>query len=521
MEMELVSIVREGLPPGKVLSWDYDETDAGYTWSFEFSHMEFKLYTDHLEQPLMCEVWDKAYTVPRKVIDPLRAAMRSLFFGSSALTQTLDSSYLPVQLERRDLAFLIWQASNRKVKGKRRWAVDGWDVSEVKDWNVILRNPAGLDASTIVDTASNILGQTPQQIHEVIPAMWRVLHIESIMRPDLAERFLGYQKALRRRLEKYTSDQLCDRLPPHSDLSGRVRTTIPHKELIEDLVKPRVTFHGTTLANVSSIIRCGFKLPGNIVDGKVVASPRTGVVYNRGIYSSEQSWYAMSYAKGEHQATPLGEIPSMRLFVCATVMGRTLAQRKTITGGGPNVHGPLVDGYDAHFDGGHEYIAYNEAAMLPCYVIHLDMGSEAAAAALRQAQANSSAFAEAELENIKARNKARADPRMAGIASERYKSPGDVQREKEAKKAAALKWFPYGFGSASGTNFVIEDVGATSDDEEEYGEWQADKHALTAPPGKEFEYVKGEHLMDQYQGARFAPSIKSSQLKKVVPDDDE
>ncbi len=52
-----------------------------------------------------------------------------------------------------------------------------------------------------------------------------------------------------------------------------------------------------------------------------------------------------------------------------------------------------------------------------------------------------------------------------------YKSPGDIQREKEEKKAAATKWFPYGFGTATGTRFVIEEITSVSDDEEEYGDW--------------------------------------------------
>lgn len=35
-----------------------------------------------------------------------------------------------------------------------------------------------------------------------------------------------------------------------------------------------------------------------------------------------------------------------------------------------------------------------------------------------------------------------------------------------------MKWFPYGYGSASGTNFVIEEIGEISDDEEDYSEFQ-------------------------------------------------
>lgn len=51
-------------------------------------------------------------------------------------------------------------------------------------------------------------------------------------------------------------------------------------------------------------------------------------------------------------------------------------------------------------------------------------------------------------------------------------SPWAKQAKKEALKAAASKWFPYGYGPATGSNFVVEDIGEVSDDEEEYGEFQ-------------------------------------------------
>lgn len=58
---------------------------------------------------------------------------------------------------------------------------------------------------------------------------------------------------------------------------------------------------------------------------------------------------------------------------------------------------------------------------------------------------------------------------MAGISS---MAPGDWKRAKEAAMARASKYFPYGFGPKTGGKFVIEDVGAVSDDEEEYGDYQ-------------------------------------------------
>ncbi|KAK3942565.1 hypothetical protein QBC46DRAFT_379887 [Diplogelasinospora grovesii] len=506
--------------------------------------MELRLYTSIFEQPLLCELLDKQHRMPRKVIDPLREEIRNLFFGSVFRSDEGDGSDERQRLLKRcDLAVLILQAlelvsmvggsmphgrntgdGHKTSKGEKK----PWAASEVADWNVLLQNPSGLDASTIVDTAYHVLGRTPQQIHDAIPSQWRV-HIESIMRSDLAARFLNYQAQLREHLQqKVPAQRLRECLSLHSQLEGQVRARIAKKELVDDMITPRVTFHGTRLEHVGSIIRHGFKLPGSRVDRKLVASPRSGIAFRRGIYSSQASWYAMSYASGQSQQTPLGEIPSMRLFVCATVMGRTYRDPRTPFSG--SVHGPLVDGYDSHFDGRFEYIVHDERAMLPCYVVHLDLGSEAAKKALRHAQENPWHFHTTNTSHQK-----KTDPRlMTGAEGERMKSPGDIQREKAARKAAAMKWFPYGFGTATGTNFVIEEVGELSDDEEDYGDWQADKHAFVrrdddTQADEEDMYCddydddgnlvkrKLGAFLDQYQGARFAP-VKRIPEKKVEPD---
>jgi hypothetical protein len=41
--------------------------------------------------------------------------------------------------------------------------------------------------------------------------------------------------------------------------------------------------------------------------------------------------------------------------------------------------------------------------------------------------------------------------------------------------ARASKYFPYGYGPATGSSFVVEDVGEIDDDEEEDGEYQKDR----------------------------------------------
>ncbi|KAK0720108.1 hypothetical protein B0H67DRAFT_575065 [Lasiosphaeris hirsuta] len=527
--MDPEPIVRGGLPL-EVLEWTHSDVESGFLWRFVFSMTELRLYTDIFEQPLLCELHDTYHTISRKVIDPLREALRQHFLHHGS-----EGTDGRVRLKRSELSILILcgletviGAEREQTKrdlatggGKCRGSKNGWNASQVSEWDVLLNHPAGLDPSTIVDTAYNILGRTPEQIHAAIPSSWRVIHIESIMRSDVAQRFLHYQSTLRASLidEQATTNELRRKLPPHSTLEGRVRATLARNEIIDDMVKPCVTFHGTALSNVASIIQHGFKMPGKLVDGNLVASPRSGVAYNRGIYSSQAAFYALSYASGQRQLTPLGEVPSMRLFVCATVMGRTLRPDSVRGADAPAaaaaVHGPLVAGYDAHFDGKFEYIAHHEQAMLPCYVVHLDLGSEEAKRALTRARDNPGFFGAQ-------KGNSGNDPR---IPTEPALGPGDVRREKEAKKAAAMKWFPYGFGGATGTNFVVQEVGAISDDEEEYGDWQDERHGYVRRETRdanvdvgvgESEYYddfdedgnpirkKRGVFLDQYQGARNA-----------------
>ena len=62
-------------------------------------------------------------------------------------------------------------------------------------------------------------------------------------------------------------------------------------------------------------------------------------------------------------------------------MGRTLSPRTRFD---TRIHSRLVEGYDSHFDGAFEYIVFNKAAILPYYVIHLDLGSAVARVAIQE-----------------------------------------------------------------------------------------------------------------------------------------
>ena len=44
------------------------------------------------------------------------------------------------------------------------------------------------------------------------------------------------------------------------------------------------------------------------------------------------------------------------------------------------------------------------------------------------------------------------------------KFPAELEREKAARKAAAMTWIPNGYGSANGTSFIIEEIGEVDED---------------------------------------------------------
>lgn len=495
--------VIEGNTPESVTDWSNHQNNSGsdvFYFSFAELAMQVVLSADH-QTMISSQIIDTYRSFSRKSIDPLREEVRSIMRTAlgddSCHVRTFDMQIAILQMLEAIHEFELARQSSKPEKYEKGYAAD-----EVSDWNEVINNPFGLDISTIQDTAYSILRKTPEELTAGIPKEWRVIHMESVLRHDLVRRFWSYQESLETDLRS-CGTSLRDRIPPHSKLTGQVRAQINHETIIQDMTSPRVTFHGTPLQSVGSIVRHGFKMPGKLVEGKVVASPRSGIVFDRGIYSSQEAFYAISYARGQREMTPVGMLPSMRLFVCATIMGRTYT-------GSDGRHGPLIEGHDSHFDGGFEYIVHNERAMIPCYVIHLDLGSEAAKQALKDVQANPEEFYN--LTKTKKRPEAKST------------APGDIQREKEARKAAALKWFPYGFGPATGTTFVIEEVGEISDDEEEYGDWQADKHGYsnayveknTVWDDEGWEYydengnlVKGKRrLTDQYQHATRAHKNK-------------
>ena len=210
-----------------------------------------------------------------------------------------------------------------------------------------------------------------------------------------------------------------------------------------------------------------------------------------GIYSSPDPMYASAYF--DYQAAPStkisqpSEVPGMRLIICATLMGvplltdRASARRR---------HGVCSPDAHSHVSpGGFEYVVFNSAQIIPVFVVHLDYGAEHARQQFDQIAKDSRAY----FRRRKIQEKAASAPSMP--------DPRDKRRKKEALKAAATRWFPYGYGPAQGTHFLIEDVAEVSDDEENYGEFQGQRLEQKDPKRKKVK-SEGESWFDQYQLVR-------------------
>ncbi len=455
VQEQVVLALIEAHLPSDVLSWNFvgDET-----WLFRFLELDVRIATAASSACFLLpvELVDRNYVLERTFIDPVRTTVRAIVNSDGPrLTTFYELAILILRiLEETNSSLHVWRGDvGLRPSGQ------GWQAGEVKSWEEVLDNPVGVDLSSVAYTAHYILGMTPEEICVDIPAQYRILHVESVLRSDLADRFLTCRAQLRQVLRQRPSSELALSIPH----AKRVKMKT-HEEMVEYLTTPRLTFHGTQRHAVHSIVRFGFTEPGGkIGDSGVKLSVRCGSTYGRGVYSSPSPGFSLAYSGYYATPTKTIEIYSLKLIVCATLMGRTAGVYREDNWRQQSEPMPQADSHVANMN--HEYIVFDEAQIVPCYIVHLDLGSEHARKLLERIPLDPSAWVQQQKKKIHPKLK----PQL--------KFPGDVEREKDAKKTAVLKWFPYGFGAATGTSFVIEEIGEVSDDEENYGEYQDAKTA--------------------------------------------
>ncbi|KAI1270363.1 ADP-ribosylation [Xylariaceae sp. FL1019] len=306
-------------------------------------------------------------------------------------------------------------------------------------------------ATTTNNLAYELLGRTPQEICTMLPPEYRVLHVEEIIRPNLASAFTKRRDQMRANLLTKPYQSLQVFMPPTQRNSRK-------EDIIEHLCRPRTTFHGTQRHFVPSIVRYGFLSPGAPNPSTHTShTVRCGSTYGRGIYSSPSPSFSLSYTDLSCHRTSPSEYFGIKLLVCATLMGRTAQIFRSDDWRSQSHPYPGADSHVGNNE--YEYIVFTPEQIIPVYVIHIDWGAENAKhfATLPDDPAS---YVPPKLN--------KTHPKL--LTHVRW--PADVQREKELALARARKYFPYGFGPATGNRFVIEEIGEVDDDEEVYGDYQ-------------------------------------------------
>ncbi|KAI0848286.1 hypothetical protein F5Y00DRAFT_270249 [Daldinia vernicosa] len=472
-----------------------------------FKYDELCLYiTPGPLYPAASATWElESYELSRESVIELRTQLRQVV-EAAAVTNNISK----------------WNSRGESVYGAFEPTMAVYELANatrgyLKSWRERLpKKPKGRIRSNILpfeekpanpimtssETAYHFLRQTPQEICSQIPSCYRVLHVEEVIRSDLAVRFYKKQTEIRERLSEYSVGTLHGCVPASLHHSKRKEVYLDH------LVKPTMTFHGTQRQLVPSIVRYGFLKPGQKNPGTNEAhGVRCGSTYGRGIYSSPNADFSLSYTGSSCQATKPNEYFGIKLLVCATIMGRSADVYRDDNWRNQSQAYP---GADSHVSNrGLEYIVFDSAQILPIYVIHIDWGHD-----------NHEHFEElpSNPESFVPTNQTRHPKLLQGV-----RWPGDVQREKAAAFARAAKWFPYGYGPSTGSKFVVEEVGEVDEDEEEYGDYQAlrgeeikDKTNLNfwswVKVGEEIDAVEGGGLENEYtKDRRWYYSSKTSE----------
>lgn len=172
------------------------------------------------------------------------------------------------------------------------------------------------------------------------------------------------------------------------------------------------------------------------------------------------------YIDFRNTPTNFSEFGGLKMIACAVITG--IYRHVTREAGWRGQTEPYSGSHYHAANDMMEYIVFNEVEIIPCHVIHPDLGRDAAKF-ITTLSMNTSAYI----------NQYREEQRKEKYAYQNLGlvvlGPGEKKRQKQALLAKAQKYFLYEFGAASGSNFVVEDVGEVSEDEELYGIYQKDR----------------------------------------------
>lgn len=260
----------------------------------------------------------------RKAVDAIRVAVRAYLLEEESMLQETGlhdiAGAVSRVVEEATSHLLIFRLQNPNLVARDVTAGFFHTDSQLFDEERI-NIPEWLH-----DTPLHILGISMKQLYEKVAPLQngkprlQILHCEKVMRADFRSNFHKSQDELRESLSRLSLNRLSQAVPQEC---RRNHGKGAKEEVVNYLVRLRLTFHGTRARFVKSIVRHGFLRPGDKhpKTGEEL-KVRCGNTYGAGIYSSPDPHFALCYSTSDASKMRKDEISGLKLIVCATLMGR-------------------------------------------------------------------------------------------------------------------------------------------------------------------------------------------------------
>ncbi|MCJ1472058.1 hypothetical protein MMC13_000703 [Lambiella insularis] len=465
---DLEDLIISNVPP-EVEQWEVS-LKTGFAFSYPELSLRVQSISQHTGLPLQHSVENQELS--RKMVDPLRVLLRHVANDhGNSVEPSLFASVMVVLRILEETTFYL-RAHRLSPSGGERL-----DALRSR-----YRQP-----DENIDTAYHWLKKTSKEICDDILPDFRIIHVEPVIRSDLSRRFRAMQDSLRNTLSSGNLADLKKHIPAGLR-RARNGKAFQIQDAVEYLTTPQLTFHGTSRQVVGSIVQYGFLKPGDVhpATGKPLGV-RCGSTYGRGIYTSPSPSFSLMYSNRNAKLTTPSVIPGLKLLVCATLMGRVAHMYREDNWREMSLPYPGADSHVANDK--MEYIVFNSAQVLPCYVLHIDWRDNDDPQGFLVRQINA------------ARNN-KPHPKLAPETL----FPGDKERLKQERLAQASKFFAYGFGPVSGKNIVIQEIEEIDDDEEDYGEYQENRVEGESKQASIWNWgeLEGYREFDEYAVARYS-----------------
>ena len=362
-------LVDPHLDQGWVVDWDSAEDG----WTFELKGAI--LYISH-DGHTPVKVVVTSTILSQKRVDLMTQRLCEFIGTSTEYIKSLqDVAVLLVRIVK--YAVRCVKSSQEKHKCTESLLYQkGWNAKKMKSWDSRWDNARGVDLSTIDDTAMHLLGKSLQDICSEVPDGWRILHVESVFRDDLVERF--FQKKAQMYQSMLELDYALLRKSVDLSVIPAGSTNDTREGLAAALSKPSVAFHGTYSRFIHTIVRYGFvKVGGMIGDAGVLK--RMGNGGGKGIYSTPVIKSAISYSRPWEKRGPDPDddvVVGREVIVAAVLMGRSGLVELGVAQGQEKPYHEFTNSNMYLSD--REWVVFDEAQIIPCYVIRLDNPEESA-----------------------------------------------------------------------------------------------------------------------------------------------